>query len=49
MLREPMRETRRGQSGITLIEMLVVVTFIALFAALGGPRLFSNVDKAKRT
>ena len=29
--------------------MLVVVTIIALFAALVGPRLFSNVDKAKRT
>jgi general secretion pathway protein G len=29
--------------------MLVVVTIIALFAALVGPRLFSNVDKARRT
>ncbi len=29
--------------------MLVVVTIIALFAALVGPKLFSNVDKAKRT
>ena len=40
---------RRNQRGITLIEMLVVVTIIALFAALVGPRLFSNVGKAKRT
>jgi general secretion pathway protein G len=44
-----MRKTRRSQRGITLIEMLVVVTIIALFAALVGPKLFSNVDKAKRT
>jgi general secretion pathway protein G len=29
--------------------MLVVVTIIALFAALVGPKLFGNVDKAKRT
>jgi general secretion pathway protein G len=40
---------RRGERGITLIEMLVVVTIIALFAALVGPKLFGNVDKAKRT
>jgi len=44
-----MRKTRRRQRGITLIEMLVVVTIIALFAALVGPKLFGNVDKAKRT
>jgi general secretion pathway protein G len=48
-----MRKTRwnttQSQRGITLIEMLVVVTIIALFAALVGPKLFSNVDKAKRT
>lgn len=43
------RNTTRSQRGITLIEMLVVVTIIALFAALVGPRLFGNVDKAKRT
>jgi general secretion pathway protein G len=50
----PLRQRRMsrrasGQAGITLIEMLVVVTIIALFAALVGPRLFGNVDKAKRT
>ena len=38
-----------SQRGITLIEMLVVVTIIALLAALVGPKLFGNVDKAKRT
>src|SRR3979411_207165 len=47
--RTGMRKTRRSQRGITLIEMLVVVTIIALFAALVGPKLFGNVDKAKRT
>jgi general secretion pathway protein G len=41
--------TRRRQRGITLIEMLVVVTIIALFAALVGPRMFGQADKAKRT
>ena len=37
----------RSQRGITLIEMLVVVTIIALFAALVGPKLFGNVDKGQ--
>jgi general secretion pathway protein G len=40
---------KRSQRGITLIEMLVVVTIIALFAALVGPRMFGQADKAKRT
>ena len=47
-----MRKTLKAESsqrGITLIEMLVVVTIIALFAALVGPKLFGKVDKAKRT
>ncbi len=43
------RLRRRGERGITLIEMLVVVTIIALFAALVGPRMFGQADKAKRT
>ena len=40
---------KRSRRGITLIEMLVVVTIIALFAAIVGPRLFKNVDTARRT
>jgi general secretion pathway protein G len=40
---------RRLQAGVTLIEMLVVVTIIALFAALVGPRLFRQADTAKLT
>ena len=42
-------ESKRGQAGVTLIEMLVVVTIIGLFVALVGPKLWSNVDKAKIT
>ena len=36
------RNRRRRQSGVTLIEMLVVVTIIALFAALVAPRMISR-------
>lgn len=39
---------RNKQAGVTLIEMLVVVTIIALFAALVGPSLFGRADEAKR-
>jgi general secretion pathway protein G len=34
---------------VTLIEMLVVVTIIALFAALVAPRMFKQGDAARRT
>jgi general secretion pathway protein G len=41
---------RRGlEAGVTLIEMLVVVTIIGLFVALVGPALFKKVDEAKMT
>jgi len=40
---------RAARAGVTLIEMLVVVTIIALFAALVGQRMFGNVDKARVT
>ncbi len=40
---------RRNQAGITLIEMLVVVTIIALFAALVAPVMFKQADKARVT
>jgi general secretion pathway protein G len=39
----------RRRAGVTLIEMLVVVTIIALFAALVGPSLFKQSDKARIT
>jgi len=38
---------RSGQAGVTLIEMLVVVTIIALFAALVAPTMLKHGDKAR--
>ena len=38
-----------AQAGVTLIEMLVVVTIIALFAGLVGLRMWKQADKAKIT
>ena len=40
---------RKNQSGITLIEMLVVVVIIGLFVGLVGVNMFKQADKAKRT
>ena len=39
--------TKNPQSGVTLIEMLVVVVIIAVFAAVVGPRLLNQGDKAR--
>ena|SRR5437899_8447394 len=39
---------RRHEAGVTLIEMLVVVTIIALFTTLVGPRIIEHLEKAKR-
>lgn len=44
---KPVRRARRA--GVTLIEMLVVVTIIALFAALVAPRLLGRADQARVT
>jgi general secretion pathway protein G len=43
------RNRRRTQAGVTLIEMLVVVTIIGLFVALVGPGLWRRVDEARNT
>ena len=43
------RRRRAAQAGVTLIEMMVVVTIIALFVALVAPKLFKQADKAKIT
>src|SRR3954466_2801614 len=43
------RRRRAGQAGVTLIEMLVVVTIIALFAALVAPRMLGRADAARVT
>jgi general secretion pathway protein G len=40
---------RRGRAGVTLIEMLVVMTIIALFAALVAPRMLRKSDMARVT
>ena len=42
------RKRRTAQAGVTLIEMLVVVTIIALFAALVAPRFLNKTDAARR-
>ncbi len=45
-----MRNRRRSpQAGITLIEMLVVVTIIALFAAIVAPKMLKRTDSARVT
>ena len=38
-----------AQAGVTLIEMLVVVTIMGLFVALVGPALFKRADAARIT
>ena len=43
------KRKRRNQAGVTLIEMLVVVTIIGLFVALVGPSLFKKADTARIT
>jgi len=42
-------EQSRARRGITLIEMLVVLTIIALFAALVAPKMLGQGDKARVT
>jgi general secretion pathway protein G len=43
-----MRQPRRNrQAGVTLIEMLVVLMIIGLFAALVAPRMFKKSDAAR--
>jgi general secretion pathway protein G len=43
------RQRRTGQAGITLIEMLVVMTIIALFVALVAPNVLKHSDTARIT
>jgi general secretion pathway protein G len=44
---KPLR--KRGRAGVTLIEMLVVVTIIGLFVALVAPGMFKRADQARIT
>lgn len=39
----------KSQSGVTLIEMLVVVVIMGLFVGLVGVNIFKKADEAKRT
>ena len=48
-MRRQANTKRRAQSGVTLIEMMVVVTIIALFAALVMPKMFRRADAARVT
>ena len=43
------RKNIRRQAGVTLIEMLVVVTIIALFVALVAPSMLKKGDTARVT
>lgn len=47
------RRRRRGaldaKAGYSLLEILIVLTIIALIAALVGPRLFAQLDRSKVT
>ena len=40
---------RRGEGGYSLLEVLIVLTIIALVAALVGPRLMAQLDRSKVT
>ena len=48
-MRNTRRNEKRGARGITLIEMLVVLAIIALFASLVAPRLLNKTDTARVT
>ena len=43
------RDRRRHQAGITLIEMLVVITIIALFSAVAYQRMTEPLEQGRRT
>jgi general secretion pathway protein G len=42
-----LRDRRRGESGFTLIEILVVITIIALIMSLVGPRVLNYLGESK--
>jgi len=46
-MRRAFARIRRSRRGVTLIEMLVVVTIISVFLLVVGPRLLGQADKGK--
>lgn len=46
-VKKPSRARRRGEAGYSLLEVLIVLTIIALIAALVGPRLMDQLDRSK--
>ena len=46
-LRRDRRSARQGERGFTLVEMLVVITIIALIMALVGPRVLNYLTESK--
>jgi len=48
-MQEEIDRRHSREAGVTLIEMLVVVTIIALFLAIVGPRLLNRGDQARVT
>jgi general secretion pathway protein G len=46
-MEEMNKRVKNPQAGVTLIEMLVVVVIIAVFAAVVGPKLLGQGDKAR--
>jgi general secretion pathway protein G len=49
IMRKHASRRARLQAGVTLIEMMVVVVIIALFAAIVAPRMMGRADQARRT
>jgi general secretion pathway protein G len=45
--RRPRRRVRGGESGFTLVEILVVITIIGLIMALVGPRVLNYLAESK--
>ena len=41
------QRSRKSREGYSLLEILVVLSIIALIAAVVGPRLFAQLDKSK--
>jgi general secretion pathway protein G len=42
-----MRTSRRGEAGFTLVELLVMLSILALLAALVGPRVLGYIGSSK--